>query len=315
MPVRVLFLAGMGRSGTTLLERVIAGIPGAVGLGEVVHLWQRGVRDDERCGCGLVFSRCSFWQQVGASAFGGWDRVDVDAVQALRGRVDRVRHVPALLRRSPARDLRIARDAYAAAFSAVYRAAAEVAGATVVIDSSKQASLPHVLAAREDIDLRVVHCVRDARAVCYAWTKRVERPDTVARASYMAQYSPRTMARMWASHNAAVELVRLHGVPVMRLRYEDFLADPVPVSTELARFAGLPAGPGSLRHIRSDQVQLPVTHSAAGNPLRFMVGPVPLRRDDVWQAAFPARQRRLVTALTWPLLVRYGYPATSRTTP
>jgi hypothetical protein len=99
MAVRVLFLAGMGRSGTTLLERVMAGATGVVGLGEVVHLWKRGLVDDERCGCGLPFSACPFWQRVGAEAFGDWRKVDVDEIQRLRQRVDKVRHVPALLRR------------------------------------------------------------------------------------------------------------------------------------------------------------------------------------------------------------------------
>jgi hypothetical protein len=39
----VLFLGGLGRSGTTLVERVLGAIPGACPLGEVVHLWRRDV--------------------------------------------------------------------------------------------------------------------------------------------------------------------------------------------------------------------------------------------------------------------------------
>ncbi len=36
-------------------------------------MWQRGVVQDERCGCGESFSGCAFWRDVGAAAFGGWD--------------------------------------------------------------------------------------------------------------------------------------------------------------------------------------------------------------------------------------------------
>jgi hypothetical protein len=308
--VRVLFLAGMGRSGTTLIERVLAGAPGVAGLGELTHLWKRGLLRNERCGCGLPFSDCPFWRQVGVDAFGGWDSVDVAEVLRLRARVDKVRHVPALL--LPSEAVRRARDSYGDRYAAVYVAAARLAGASVVIDSSKQASLPHVLARRPDVDLRVVHCVRDARAVCFAWTKRVVRPDTWHAESSMDRYAPGTMAGRWMAHNAAIELVRRQGVPVLRVRYEDLLADPVARFTELVHFAGLPSEQATLPHLTADEADLPMSHTVSGNPLRFTVGRVPLIRDDAWRSAMPLRQRRLVTSITWPLLVRYGYPALVR---
>src|SRR5688500_6785417 len=70
---RVLLLGGAGRSGATVLERVLGELPGACSAGELVHLWQRGVLDDETCGCGESFGRCPFWVEVGARAFNGWN--------------------------------------------------------------------------------------------------------------------------------------------------------------------------------------------------------------------------------------------------
>ncbi|GFJ89663.1 sulfotransferase [Phytohabitans rumicis] len=90
----VLFLGGLGRSGTTLVERLLGELPGCCALGEVVHLWQRDVRDDERCGCGARFSACDFWDTVGELAFGGWHQVDVYRVLALQGAVERTRYIP-----------------------------------------------------------------------------------------------------------------------------------------------------------------------------------------------------------------------------
>ena len=40
---RVVYLGGLGRSGTTLLERLLAARPGVCAAGETVHLWQRGL--------------------------------------------------------------------------------------------------------------------------------------------------------------------------------------------------------------------------------------------------------------------------------
>ncbi|MFD0886208.1 sulfotransferase, partial [Streptosporangium algeriense] len=71
-PTRVVFLGGLGRSGTTLLERLLGEVPGVTPLGEVAHLWTRGVLANEDCGCGKPFGACPFWREVGTRAFGGW---------------------------------------------------------------------------------------------------------------------------------------------------------------------------------------------------------------------------------------------------
>ena len=55
------------------------------------------------------------------------------------------------------------------------------------------------------------------------------------------------------------------------------------------------------------RVELKENHTVAGNPIRFTRGPLEIRADAEWQALMPARQRAVVTGLTWPLLWRYGF--------
>jgi hypothetical protein len=302
--VRVLFLGGLGRSGTTLLERLLGELPGVCPLGEVVHLWERDVAADERCACGKHFSDCEFWREVGLRAFSGWHNVDVWRILALRDTVDRTRHIPRLasLRMSPARRALV--DEYADWYARVYRAAAEVSGASVLVDSSKHPSLAYCLRFAPELDLRVVHVVRDSRGVAYSWTKRVARPETDGTAE-MTRYSPARSALLWNGHNLAFTMMGRCGVPTLRMLYEDLLADPVGALRELAEFASLPSP--RVDFITDRVAELGPCHSAAGNPMRFTVGPVPLRSDDAWRGALQTGQRRLVTALTAPLLSRYGY--------
>jgi Sulfotransferase family len=301
---RVLYLGGLGRSGTTLVERLLGELPGVCALGEVVHLWQRDVRDDERCGCGARFSGCTFWKRVGERAFGGWANVDVARVHALRDAVERTRHIPRLAaaHRAPAE----VRE-YAGFYAAVYAAAAEVAGAHVVVDSSKHSSLAHVLRWADDIDLRVVHVVRDPRGVAYSWTKTVTRPETDG-IDEMTRYSPGRSAMLWNAHNAAFGLLGRRGVAVRRVRYEQFIADPRAALRELATYAQIPVSESDLRFLGESHADLSVGHSAAGNPMRFTVGRLPLRRDDAWIRALPSGQRRLVGTVCAPMLRAYGYP-------
>ncbi|GAA1735194.1 sulfotransferase [Luedemannella helvata] len=312
--VRVLFLGGLGRSGTTLLERVLGCLPGVCTLGEVVHLWRRDLIDDERCGCGQAFSACGFWHEVGKRAFGGWDRLDPHHVLRLQSRVERTRHIPSLAGRTRNDD---ARD-YALYYARVYAAAAEVTGANVVVDSSKHASLAYCLRHAPNIDLRVAHVVRDARGVAYSWTKTVTRPESDRRET-MTRYSPGRAALLWSAHNAAFGLLGARGVAVRRFRYEEFVADPRGVSLSIAAFAGLDLHTGALDFLTegadgSVYADLPPAHSAAGNPMRFRTGPVEVRADESWRTALPPRQRRLVAAIAAPLHGAYGYPITGRRT-
>jgi hypothetical protein len=307
----VLYLGGLGRSGTTLVERLLGELPSVCALGELVHLWQRDIIDDERCGCGARFSACAFWNQVGQAAFGGWRNVDVDRVRALGEAVERTRHIPRLAAgQMPERDVR----EYASYYAKVYAAAAHVSGAAVVVDSSKHSALAHVLRWAPDLDLRVVHMVRDARGVAYSWTKTVARPEAHGGAE-MTRYSPGRSALLWTAHNAAFGLLARRGVAVRRLRYEEFLADPRAALTDLADFAGLTLQPADLDFLGSGQAELTTGHSAAGNPMRFTVGRIALHRDDAWVSALPPGQRRLVGAVCAPMLRAYGYslnPAVSQ---
>jgi hypothetical protein len=123
----------------------------------------------------------------------------------------------------------------------------------------------------------------------------------------MTRYSPVRTAVLWNAHNPAFALLRRRGVPVSRVRYEDLLADPERTLADLAEFAGVTA-PSTMDFLRvPGEAVLSPSHSAAGNPMRFTVGTVPLRADDAWRTALPARHRRLVSVLTAPLLHAYGY--------
>jgi hypothetical protein len=306
-PLRVLYLGGVGRSGSTLLERMLGELPGAISLGEVVHLWDRGVRDDERCGCGNAFSACPFWQAVGVRAFGGWDKVSVERHLELRSRVDDVRRTPQLLVGAFGRSFRRDLVEYSGAYRAIYQAAREVSGASLIIDSSKVTSLIYCLRRVPDLDVRLLHLIRDSRAIAYAWTKVVRRPEVVDGESYMHRFNPAHLALLWNLHNTLLQLPRFVGEPTFTLRYETFARDPGAALRRVAAFAGLALGPADLDFLAQGSVTLSASHQVAGNPLRFTTGPVAIRQDDAWRTEFSAADRRRVAALTAPVSLAFGY--------
>lgn len=305
--IPVVYVGGMGRSGSTLLERALAQLPGVCGAGEVVYLWERGLVNDERCGCGEPFSRCAFWTAVGDAAFGGWDEVDPERIAALAARVDDVKYVPRMLLGATAG--RFARDAreYVSFYERLYAGIRAVSGCDVVVDSSKITSLAYLLQRSPRLDLRMVHILRDPRAVAYAWTKVVRRPEITDGTAYMPRYSPTYMGALYSGHHVLLEALRLKGVPTTNLRYEDFADAPREAIERVARFAGVPWDRDAVLGADDHTLRLDVVHTASGNPSRFQTGDVRVRRDEAWVGAMPRRQKQVVTVLTAPLLAAYRY--------
>lgn len=304
-PIRVLCIAGLGRSGSTLLERTLDGLPGAVAVGELTHLWKRGLGADEKCGCGKPFSECEFWRQVGQVAYGGWVNVDQDRVAAAFAKVERTRYIPRLVTGSSAGTFGAQLAALHRLLTRLYRAIAEVSGSALIVDSSKDPSYAYVLRGIEALDLRVVHAIRDAPAVAYSWGKVVVRPE--APETEMRRWSPRTTALWWSIQNVMADGLRLTGVPSCRVRYEDFVTDPAAALRRVGELAGVAPDPDQLDRLADWQVELVANHSVSGNPLRFQTGVVTIRRDEAWRSAMPSRDVRLVETLTLPVRARFGY--------
>ncbi len=291
-PVRVVFIGGSGRSGSTLIERLLGQLPGVCNVGEVVFLWERGLRRGELCGCGLVLLECPFWCEVGKRAFGGWDSFDVDRFLALKESVDRNRFIPALA--VPARGGEGKAEArareYAGTYGLLYRAIREVSGCAVAVDASKHASLAFCLRECAEIDLRVVHVVRDSRAVAYSWTKLVRRPEAGIGAAdgqeYMDTFSPGRSAMLWNTLNLGFHLLAARGIATTLIRYEDFIAAPVAQMRALAEFAG--ADP-DLSFMTGEHADLTAAHTVSGNPVRFAAGRTAFRLDDAWRSRLRPR--------------------------
>jgi hypothetical protein len=305
---KVLYVAGYGRSGSTLLDRLLGQVPGVMSVGEAAYVWEMGLHENRLCGCGEPFRECPHWAEVGRRAFGGWDRVDTGEVLSLRRSVDRNRYIPFMVRRGLWRSYDRRLERYASMMGRVLVAIGELTGARVLVDSSKFPSSGFVLGTLgEIIDLRVVHLVRDSRGVAYSWAKRVPRPDVVGRTVHMRRYSAPRVGMRWFTRNLAAERLASIGVPVLRMRYEDLVREPRKHVEAALELAGEPRSDDDLAFIGDGGADLGPAHTVHGNPMRIQTGFVPIRVDEEWRTRAPQAQRATVRTLTWPLLRRYGY--------
>jgi hypothetical protein len=303
----VLLIGGAGRSGSTLLDRLLGELPGFVAVGELRYVWSEALGENRYCGCGARFLDCPFWSEVGSRAFGGWNRIDPGQVVALERSIGRHRHIP-MLAMGNAVPARYARrlDGYLGSLRPMYDAIRDASGADVIVDSTKDAAYAHVLRRMPGADFRVVHLVRDSRGVAWSWAKVVQSDPE----HYMRRFSPPVTALRWVGYNLMVESLGRFGIPRLLLRYETLVANPRAALTAIASFAGRPLSPEALAFLDGNKASLGIHHTVAGNPMRMTAGQIGIAPDEAWRTSMPFAQRAQVTALTWPLLRHYAHSGT-----
>ncbi len=242
--VRVLYIGGWGRSGSTLLDLILGQAPGVFSAGEVREIWQSGLVENRPCGCERPFRDCSFWQAVGDAGFGGWDRVPLDEILRLRYSLDRPWSFPALPLRHLVNPIGAQVEAYTGTLQRLYAAIAEVSGASVIVDSSNLPSHAFLLRTMPGIDLRLIHLVRDSRAVAYSWSKHVEKRKSTGPSASLPRYDVGSSSLRWLLYNGLTQTLRPLHVPYAFARYEDLVDAPRDEVGRLLQHCAHPAPAG-----------------------------------------------------------------------
>lgn len=259
---KVTYILGAGRSGSTVLERLLASAPGVVGVGEVATLWRRPLAE-LTCSCGAPAPECGFWSEVRIKAelsdpvLRRLAQFEDTAIRHRHLIFDAIRGVEWAKRQDAIQFLALQSD--------LFGAIAETAGADRIIDSSKAGPRAWALSGLEGVS--ILHLRRNPADVAASW-RRIKYDPSLG--GPMRRPSFPAIAREWLA--AEISARRLSAIrPVLRLDYEMLTNDP---DSALARLGPVAKG-----------VQLdgrcftpdPNYHSLNGNPDRFHRGQISLQ--------------------------------------
>jgi hypothetical protein len=291
------------RSGSTLLDMLLGSVDGFFSGGELRYLWERGLMQQRRCGCGLEVSECVVWSKVLAAP----SLADLDPAEVVRWQhnVARIRHTRRLLdaRDSRARNPQLSR--LIETMSELYARIGSVTGARVIVDSSKRPADAALATLLPGVQPYIVHLVRDPRAVAFSRGRTKQEFDHERRPE-MARRRAAPSAANWLWLNVvASRFPRVApGVPYLRVRYEDLVAEPEAWLSSILNFVD---EPNATAPVDSRVANLEPNHTVSGNPGRFATGNVEIRLDEKWRTAMGAPAWCESTAITLPALHKYGY--------
>lgn len=308
---KVLYIAGWGRSGSTILGRILGQVEDFCPVGELRYIWDRGLVQNRLCSCGVPFWECPMWREVVAQTFEAEGEIGVDGIRRLIGLREsglRTRHVLLAPNRKSLRAKVARMEEYTRTLERLYRAIRNVSRDRIIIDTSKFPSYGYVLQNTPGIEVYVLHLVRDPRAVAYSWEARMK-PNMIRSGepnSFMQPHSFIGSSTSWNEWNLAMERIRRYEPErFMRLRYEDFVQDPRGSTQDILRFLGEEAAENPFESER--EISLGMHHTFSGNPDRFQEGTTTIRLEESWKSKMSLARQIMVTALTWPGMVRYGH--------
>ncbi|NEP18058.1 MAG: sulfotransferase, partial [Leptolyngbya sp. SIO4C1] len=272
--IKVLYIAGFERSGSTLVNRVLGQLDGFVAWGELRDIWEHGFAENRACTCGASFYDCIAWQQV----FQYW--ADSERAMTMVRLKERARAATLLepLGQPGERLLRAVSKPYLAELEQFYQALKATTHSRVIVDSTKASWYGYVLSLLPSIDLYTVHIVRDPRGVCYSLQKRKTQGEPECQ-----WYNPVHAALSWNLKNLAVEkFLKSPSKKYLRVRYEDFIDSPETAIKSLTSLLQEPVS--ELPLVGPAAVKMTVDHIITGSPSsRSNTGAVKLRRDETWK--------------------------------
>ncbi len=302
---KILYIMGRGRSGSTILDNLLGQLDGCFSLGQVNDLWRK-LLAGRLCGCGAAIAECGIWSSALAATHQDeiLGRLDPRQIVRWQQKVVQERGILRLLRAQPGHPTGSeALDAYLRLLGRLYAAVARRTGARILIDSSKAASHGALLRLLPGITPYFVHLIRDPRAVAYSRRRQKVGPE-----GEMPRFGPGRSTRAWVEQNLKAHLVnrRVSANRTLRIRYEELVKEPLPTLRSITDLLG--ESPPPVGFVNGRSVHLRTNHTVAGNPSRFRTGTVELRADEEWRLCQDRGDRLIATALSWPMLLLYGYP-------
>lgn len=301
MRLLVVYIAGYGRSGSTIVDRLLGTLEGVASFNEVRRLADNGFASNAFCSCGERFRSCPFWRQFVSEVFP--QESEIHRFVQLYREIEHNRNFLSIYSGCYSAEFGSMLEQYRKYLHRIYHALGRLSGCKVLVDSSKSPTRALIVAGMEGIQTHVVHLIRDPRAIVHAWQKKKYDPGIRA---LMPRYNPSRTILYWCAVNIFCEMLTSR-FTYSRIRYEDFVASPETILQSLidnCRFLHSKR----LTFDHTGLVYLNSIHSISGNPQRFGSGLTSIAADYEYKDKLNHKVKTLSTMLAFPFLKRYGYP-------
>ncbi len=300
---QIVYIAGYGRSGSSILDAILGNHNKVFGGGELCNIFNEEYHQEGVfCGCGQkIHENCPFWQDV----FG--DLTAEIPNFSLKKAFEVTRRVESsfLFRKNHFKLSAKEKAQYGNLWDILYKSIVSRSNCDVIIDSSKTAFLStHRIQAINTLttqNIKIIHLTRHPSAVIGAFVKGGNLQNTLC--------PPKRAAALratigWSYANWVADYrIKKERVDSIQLHYEDLIQEPIKVFLQLEDFLQLSLS-SIIETIKNDHPFEP-GHGIAGNRARRR-NQIKLKTGSDIKPTL-SKPARMILWLTWPLARKYGY--------
>lgn len=251
---KLIYIAGYGRSGSTILNILLLQPEGVVGMGELINVFQSGWTVNRNCSCGEKTLDCPFWSSIKNA----WEKdanFSIKEYASVQKKYRRVFALPYLfwLRFFPDKRYKKFKQDTELLYDVIFR----VSGCNTIVDSSKDVSWLYLM---KDTNLNpsIIHLVRDGRSVLKS-IRRLWRKGVKPKSAF-------SIALSWVSNNVMVEILKKKTKNIF-IKYEDLTSEPEKVLDKIDNNFNI--GLDGVKTAIANGMPLTKKHLISGNPIRM----------------------------------------------
>ncbi|MCU7960878.1 MAG: sulfotransferase [gamma proteobacterium symbiont of Bathyaustriella thionipta] len=253
---KVVLIAGSGHGGTTIANMILGQHPHIFATGKLRDFPHGGLFIKENvCSCGAAADACPFWQEVRLRYRPFQDKADQEKLPRL------------------------------------FHIVSELSGRPFTGDVSHNAGYARQLLQTPDIDLYLVHIVRDGRGVVWSRIRKDVRIGRLNKGFWQRLKRVIKVSRRWKWHIREFgKLEQQLGDQSVRVRYETLCQDPLSALRPVGRMLGLDFDAIG-KQLGSGQPFMPAPHLIRGNAVLRTKKDVVLKYDEAFRKDMPLPDR------------------------
>lgn len=191
--IKIIYIAGDGRSGSTLLDAVLSNIEDSISVGECHRYWVRFEENESHCGCSEMIQDCAHWSKVHKKLQEEFPQYNASEFEKKVREIQYYKNfkkIPFLLQSEDWKQ-------FAEVVKAFYNAISDLSGSRCIIDSSKSMPWAYMLQQLGCFDVRVIHLERNLTEVANSWKKTIRLPEYTEREVFMPKKGNVLIAKTW----------------------------------------------------------------------------------------------------------------------
>jgi hypothetical protein len=300
MNIKILYIGGAGRSGSTILDMLLGQNDEISNYGEINKLFTSGWINNEYCSCGSRVNECEFWRRIRKD----WEAQSIITLKEyvrLQNKFLKLRNIFLLWKNMFKEDKEF--RVFKMSTHLLYEIIAKHSDGNIIIDSSKSPIRLFALKIM-GFDIGVIHLVRDGRGVANSFKKHF---DSNAKNGVQKELKPKSIIKIaiiWVINNLLMQKLG-RDLDYLFVRYEDILSKSIVELNRISRFFDIDLTKSI--HIISEDKELMSGHIVAGNRLR-MKEHIKIRTNSFenWKN-LTRKDIRLFEFLAGWLLKKYNY--------